>query len=140
MVGVAQLVSASDCGSEGRGFEPLYPPFYKYGEIAQLARARGSYPRCRGFESPSRYSRGVAQVVERFVRDEEAASSSLVTPTEKPLKIDHCKMVYFFVVFGTHLLCVGCVYLLCGCCGLPEVGILPIYYGSRGRYIRIYQP
>ena len=26
-----------------------------YGGIAQLARARGSYPRCRGFESPSRY-------------------------------------------------------------------------------------
>ena len=26
-----------------------------FGEIAQLARARGSYPRCRGFESPSRY-------------------------------------------------------------------------------------
>lgn len=25
------------------------------GEVAQLARARGSYPRCRGFESPSRY-------------------------------------------------------------------------------------
>ena len=25
------------------------------GEIAQLARARGSYPRCRGFKSPSRY-------------------------------------------------------------------------------------
>ncbi len=28
MVGVAQLASASDCGSEGRGFESLYPPFY----------------------------------------------------------------------------------------------------------------
>ena len=28
-----------------------------FGEIAQLARARGSYPRCRGFESPSRYER-----------------------------------------------------------------------------------
>ena len=28
---------------------------YFYGEIAQLARARGSYPRSRGFESPSRY-------------------------------------------------------------------------------------
>ena len=26
-----------------------------FGEIAQLARARGSYPRCRRFESPSRY-------------------------------------------------------------------------------------
>ena len=26
MVDVAQLVRASDCGSEGRGFEPLLPP------------------------------------------------------------------------------------------------------------------
>ena len=26
MVGVAQLVSASDCGSEGLGFESLHPP------------------------------------------------------------------------------------------------------------------
>ena len=26
MVGIAQLVRASDCGSEGRGFESLYPP------------------------------------------------------------------------------------------------------------------
>ena len=40
---------------------PIKPGFYScigawfYGEIAQLARARGSYPRCRGFKSPSRY-------------------------------------------------------------------------------------
>ena len=27
MVGVAQLVRASDCGSEGRGFESRLPPF-----------------------------------------------------------------------------------------------------------------
>ena len=27
MVGIAQLVSASDCGSEGRGFESHYPPY-----------------------------------------------------------------------------------------------------------------
>ncbi len=26
MVVVAQLVRASDCGSEGRGFEPRHPP------------------------------------------------------------------------------------------------------------------
>ena len=26
---VAQLVRASDCGSEGRGFEPLHPPKHK---------------------------------------------------------------------------------------------------------------
>ena len=29
MVGMAQLVSAPDCGSGGRGFESLYPPFTK---------------------------------------------------------------------------------------------------------------
>ena len=27
MVDLAQLVRASDCGSEGRGFEPHIPPF-----------------------------------------------------------------------------------------------------------------
>ena len=27
MVGIAQLVSAPDCGSGGLGFESLYPPF-----------------------------------------------------------------------------------------------------------------
>ena len=26
MVGIAQLVRASDCGSEGRGFKSHYPP------------------------------------------------------------------------------------------------------------------
>ena len=34
----------------GCGWQPR-----KNGEIAQLARAHGSYPWCRGFESPSRY-------------------------------------------------------------------------------------
>ena len=34
MVGMAQLVSAPDCGSGGRGFESLYPPFL-YGSLAQ---------------------------------------------------------------------------------------------------------
>ncbi len=29
MVGIAQLVSAPDCGSGGQGFESLYPPFYR---------------------------------------------------------------------------------------------------------------
>ncbi len=31
MVDIAQLVSASDCGSEGRGFESHYPPHKKEG-------------------------------------------------------------------------------------------------------------
>ena len=76
---MAQLVRAPPCHGGGRGFEsrlgrygilaqlgehlpykqrvigssPIGP--IQYGEIAQLARAHGSYPWCRGFESPSRY-------------------------------------------------------------------------------------
>ena len=30
MVGIAQLVSAPDCGSGGPGFESLYPPYKKH--------------------------------------------------------------------------------------------------------------
>ena len=50
MVGIAQLVSAPDCGSGGPGFESLYPP---YGVLAQSVEhltfnqvVRGSNPRC----------------------------------------------------------------------------------------------
>ena len=31
MVGIAQLVSAPDCGSGGPGFESLYPPLVAIG-------------------------------------------------------------------------------------------------------------
>ena len=51
---------ASALQAEGHRFEPYRFHSYflrlPYGEIAQLARAHGSYPWCRGFESPSRYS------------------------------------------------------------------------------------
>ena len=64
---------ASALQAGGHRFEPCRSHFYEYhrvlkilipqnrlylnyGEIAQLARAHGSYPWCRGFESPSRYS------------------------------------------------------------------------------------
>ena len=49
---------ASALQAEGHRFEPyrFHSNFgWSYGEIAQLARACGSYPQCRGFESPSRY-------------------------------------------------------------------------------------
>ena len=36
MVGVAQLVRASDCGSEGRGFESHYPPHMTKAEEPEL--------------------------------------------------------------------------------------------------------
>ena len=38
------------------------------GGVAQLVRAFGSYPKCRGFESPRRYQKGpVAQLVRAAV-------------------------------------------------------------------------
>ena len=82
---VAQLVRAPPCHGGGRGFESLLGRFIiiwdlssagrasalqaeghrfepcrshiliKYGGIAQLARAHGSYPWCRWFKSSSRY-------------------------------------------------------------------------------------
>ena len=49
---------ASALQAEGHRFEPCRSHLEnEYGEIAQLARAHGSYPWCRGFESPSRYSK-----------------------------------------------------------------------------------
>ena len=44
---------ASALQAEGHRFEPYRSHFY--GGIAQLARAHGSYPWCRGFKSLSRY-------------------------------------------------------------------------------------
>ena len=86
MVGVAQLVSAPDCGSGGRGFESLYPPcssilIYIYGGIAQLARAHGSYPWCRRFKSYSRYLHGIlAQLGEHLPYKQRVTGSSPVGP------------------------------------------------------------
>lgn len=50
---VAQLGSALDLGSRGHRFKSCHPDVY--GEVAQLARAVGSYPEDRGFESHPRY-------------------------------------------------------------------------------------
>ena len=49
---------ASALQAEGHRFEPCRPHLIeriKYGEVAQLARAFGSYPECRGFKSLPRY-------------------------------------------------------------------------------------
>ena len=53
---------ASALQAEGHRFEPCrshckqkFTMKIEYGEIAQLARAHGSYPWCRGFKSLSRY-------------------------------------------------------------------------------------
>ena len=39
---------------------------FVYGDVAQLARARGSYPRCRGFKSLRRYHMEICSDFPRF--------------------------------------------------------------------------
>ncbi len=52
---------ASALQAEGHRFEPYRSHFYVlYGEVAQLARACGSYPQCRRFKSVLRYLECVA--------------------------------------------------------------------------------
>ena len=72
---------ASALQAEGHRFEPYrFHILKENGEIAQLARAHGSYPWCRGFESPSRYLYGIlAQLGEHLPYKQRVTGSSPVT-------------------------------------------------------------
>ena len=75
------------------GSSPIGSIFY--GEVAQLARARGSYPRCREFESPPRYA-DVAQSVERRLGKAEVTSSILVISSD-PETLTVSGFFYFMI-------------------------------------------
>ena len=105
---MAQLVRASPCHGEGRRFESdlgrlwdlssagrasalqaeghRFEPcrshiLIKYGGIAQLARAHGSYPWCRWFKSSSRYLYGIlAQLGEHLPYKQRVIGSSPIGP------------------------------------------------------------
>ena len=63
------------------GSSPIGP--ISYGGIAQLARAHGSYPWCRGFESPSRYLYGIlAQLGEHLPYKQRVIGSSPIGPID----------------------------------------------------------
>ena len=73
MVGVAQLVRASDCGSEGRGFESLYPPH----------KATGPEPAAPALVFSARIQ-GCSQVVRQGTLTPSSAGSSPAIPARPP--------------------------------------------------------
>ena len=102
MVDIAQLVSASDCGSEGRGFESHYPPHKKQGYPI-------GYP-CflwiMGFEEGGRAQRG-----------KKVSSGHFFSPGENAWKADGTQQG---VLAAFHFRCID-LYKLLGCTGrLPR--------------------
>ena len=71
-----------------------------YGGVAQLARARGSYPRCQEFKSLLRYSCANGSVVEHRLAKARVASSNLVSRSYKTPVLLHRG----FCVFSDSLL------------------------------------
>ena len=73
---------ASALQAEGHRFEPYrFHILKENGEIAQLARAHGSYPWCRRFKSYSRYLHGIlAQLGEHLPYKQRVTGSSPVGP------------------------------------------------------------
>ena len=76
MVGIAQLVSAPDCGSGGRGFESHYPPFNKAMGYRQAVRHSTLTAACAGSNPASPVYGCVAQVVEHLTFNQVVRGSN----------------------------------------------------------------
>ena len=66
----------------------------RYGGIAQLARAFGSYPKCRRFKSHYRYSK-YGSVVKRLRHRPFTAVTRVRFPSESLFKARNCFLAFF---------------------------------------------
>ena len=82
-VAIAQLVRASDCGSEGRGFEPHWPPQKRL---------------CLFVESFLLKKRGLV-IIEHFVQGRLINTKALAIHQKALLKGFTCKKTHDFALF-----------------------------------------
>ena len=63
-------------------------PATKYGGVAQLARAFGSYPECQRFKSVRRYQKYIGPMVKRLRHRPFTAVTRVRIPVGSPLKLN----------------------------------------------------
>ena len=108
MVGIAQLVSAPDCGSGGPGFESLYPPCRKaYVGLSPSGKAQDFDSCIRQFESAWPSYGILAQSVEHLTFNQ------VVRGSNPRCLIGQASELVLFSSYGNVL-----VYMICGYGGI----------------------
>ncbi len=120
MVGIAQLVSAPDCGSGGRGFESLYPP--------QIVPEKET-----GSLSPYLYPLGYSQAV----RQRTLTPSSRWFESSYPNHVAASCISLAAIFIGVSICSFHCASSEKGCAARLQTssrcfGLLQAFFGSRG--------